>query len=492
MKLVKHHDFKSLPDYSLILILLVLGLGVRLLFYFGHVFSDDAYYTQLALKIIEGDSIESYVGYPIFKLRLAHVTLLVLSFKLFGISEFAESLPSLFFSLLTIVFVYKISMLLFKQKNTAFYASLLLVMFPTDVVFASINFTDIACSSLITIGLYFTILSLQKSDSRHAIAGGLLFAASILFKEYLLYVILVLLLAVVYPPKYVNSRKNLFINLSIVFSFFLIESLIYLFIQGDFFYRLQVLGLNFEQCYYDFFPFTKLSEPYSTTDYIKALFQQIFIDNTKYVFLRRFNLFIPLAALVLVLYDMKKGKTNIINSWFLTITLLMMSFTTSLSLYVPLDLRRSWYIFPIIMPAVIIVANKIVGLKIYYRIPLLLLYICGSLIMINEYREFFAINELNRFKEQVRNLDSVQVITDHHTEGSIKLLKPSSAIILRNANDELNFKTDSSESVIVYNPVIVDELVKQGYHYDFESLLRKSEVTRRLSFGNYSVYRVDD
>ncbi len=155
-------------QYYLLAFIILLGFLVRLFFQVGHIFSDDAYYSYLSYTLINGDFAKDYLGYPVFPLRIAFIGLTSLSMKIFGTNEFATIIFPLVFSLANILLVYKFTRLFTGSERTALYAAFLIAFFPTDVIFASVNFPDLINIFFINLGIYFLLNPTyqQKNSSR--------------------------------------------------------------------------------------------------------------------------------------------------------------------------------------------------------------------------------------------------------------------------------------------------------------------------------------
>ncbi len=136
----------------------------------------------------------------------------------------------------------------------------------------------------------------------------------------------------------------------------------------------------------------------ASKDYLKNLFDQIFLINVKSIFLRRFYLFLPIVSVVQTFFSLKKKENKLLLFWFLGLAILLITFTTSYTEYKPLDLARSWYIYPLLMPMIILSSMFINRFSKFIRSGLIVIYILGSLIMCFEYTIFFDRDNLNSLK----------------------------------------------------------------------------------------------
>jgi len=76
--------------------LIAAGIFVRFYFFFGHVYSDDAYYNYLAYTMYNGDFGSDYLGYPVCLVRIGQSFITAVSFLLFGPSEYSAAVSDAF------------------------------------------------------------------------------------------------------------------------------------------------------------------------------------------------------------------------------------------------------------------------------------------------------------------------------------------------------------------------------------------------------------
>ena len=136
-------------------LIIIIGITLRLYFQIGHIFSDDAYYSYLSYTLLGGEFAKDYLGYPIFPLRITFLSITALSFKLFGINEFATIAIPFLLSIANLFLTYKLAKLLTGDENVSLLSALLMAFFPTDIVFATIGFVDLPNIFLINLGIYF-------------------------------------------------------------------------------------------------------------------------------------------------------------------------------------------------------------------------------------------------------------------------------------------------------------------------------------------------
>ncbi len=476
----------------IILILIILAASIlRIIYFSGLVFSDDSYYNQLAYSLLNGNYAEGYLGYPIFLLRKAHTVLTSFSFLIFGANEFSSVLIPFIFSVSGIFLTYKFVFLYTKNDQTSLIAAFLIALLPTDVIFSTINFADLQAAFLMNFGLYFQIKSINKKALKYSLFAGLLFFLSALFKPVAVNLILLILIYSVY--KFLKEKKiysEIYSSVGIFVFLFIVEALAYAIIDGDIFYRFNVMSQNFIFAYYDFFP-NNLSEPPGTFwQYITAIIEQIFFYNSKHLFFRRFYLFIPFGALIISIYFLLKNEHKKIIYWFIGLCIMLMAFTTSLSAYIPMNLKSSWYMFPIFLPAIFLISLLISKFRWKYLAPILIIYSLGSMVMINSYKEFFDSENINGLKNFLTAHSSQLIYTDHHTKYGVDLIDEYKQPLRTKIIDEkFNIEITKKDDLIIFNRYVIEELKLQKYKFPEFSFLNSDQFTKIGTFGKFLVFR---
>lgn len=461
----------------------------RLFFYTGHIFSDDAYYSYLSYTLYQGNYDNNYLGYPIFPLRVGFIGITAISMHLFGINEFSTLFFPLLFSLLNIILVYKLTELVAANTTTAWVACILVAFFPTDIIFASIGFPDLLNVFFINLGIYFLLKSFKNKKIMMGYAGGMFFFISMQFKETIYYFLILLFILFVYAFL-INKKINpqLLIGIIFILGNYLIEGFVYLFIHNDFVYRITVTTLNYQFSFYDFFPYTarKLS---GSKNYFRNLYDQIILINIKSVFLRRFYLLLPIVSVIQTLFSIKKNEHKLLLYWFWGLTILSIAFTTSLTEFKPLDLTRSWYIYPMLMPAIILSAIFVTQFSKFIKIALIVIYISGSIFMCFQYEIFLDCNNLESLKSFLRNNQSKMIFTDHFTKYSVDLIR---GYEVNNSNrisgNEFDFTQIKKGDLVLLNQKHIAELKMQKFQFPDFSILKTQYFRETDSFNDFIFY----
>jgi len=480
---------KIKPKYVFPLIIIA-GILLRLYFNIGHIFSDDAYYSYLSYTLLGGEFAKDYLGYPIFPLRITFLSITALSFNIFGINEFATIVIPFLLSIANLILTYKLAKLFTGNVNVSLLSALLMAFFPTDIVFATISFVDLPNIFFINLGIYFLYKSYKFNKNRLAIVGGILFFLSMQIKENIYYTAILLTILLIYL---IVKKKNFNAQIVIALLFIILnvvgEGFVYLFLHDDFLYRFTLLQQNYNYSYYDFFPHTaqKIS---NVKNYWRNLFDQIFIVNGKAIFLRRFYLFLPIIASIKSIINIRKKENLLLTFWFFGTLILLIAFTTSFTEYKPLDLKRSWYIYPLLMPMIIITASFINKLKRNLRYILISAYIIGGVIMATHYEIYFDKENKSELKSFIAENRQRKIYTDHFTKYSVDLIRSYSDLSKseRILGSDFDWKELQKGDWILYNQRHIDELKLQKYDFPDFSILKSNLFSKVKNLGDFIIY----
>jgi 4-amino-4-deoxy-L-arabinose transferase-like glycosyltransferase len=465
---------------------------IRWYFAVGHVFSDDAYFTYLAHTLFMGDYGVDYIGYPVSPLRINLMALTALAFSVFGTNEFATMVFPFIFSLANLVLTFYFARLLFNRDDIALAALFMMAFFPTDVIFATISFTDSPASFFINLGLYYLLRAYREHSYPFAIVAGLLFAVSLQFKINIFFT--GLLLGIIWLYLLIRRRRlDFFIPLALSFVLWdlLLEGFIYYHIHGDFLYRFTMTDLNYFYGRNDHFIAGSRRGYPSEADYLPAVIKQVLWVNPRYLFLRRFYLFTPILAAIESVIMLRDRKRYLSGFWFLGLVLLYIGFTASFQRYQPLNLYLSWYIYPLFLPAVLLSARFLFRFGKVSRYVVLTMYLIGGLYFSHHYTVYFQAEENDRFKDYLRANPSAQIWTDHFTAYSIDLIDGYPEPGRTNRILGRSFRMDSipAGALVVFNPTHIDELESQVHEYPDFSILRTKKYKPVFHSGSFEVFR---
>ena len=312
-------------------------------------------------------------------------------------------------------------------------------------------------------------------------------------KENIYYTAILLFILLVYI---IIKKKNLNIQIVTALLFILlnivIEGIVHLFLHKDFLYRLTILQQNYNFSYYDFFPHTaqKIS---NVKSYWRNLFDQIFIINGKAIFLRRFYLFLPIIASIKSVINIRKKENQLLTFWFFGTLILLIAFTTSFTEYKPLDLKRSWYIYPLLMPMIIITATFLNKMKRNIRYLLVCAYIIGGVIMCTHYEIYFDKENKSELKSFITENQN-KIFTDHFTKYSVDLIRGYSDISKteRILGTNFNWNKLQQGDWVLYNQKHIDELKLQKFSLPDLSTLKSDVFKKVKNYGDFIFYEREE
>lgn len=474
--------------------IIALGLALRFYFYLGHVFSDDAYFSYLSYTLYAGDFGRDYLGYPVSLLRFNLHLLTALAFSVFGPNELAASVFPMLFSVANLFLVYYLAKLISKSSTVALTALFLMALFPTDVIFAGLDFADAFSAFFINLGIYFLLLAREKESMLHAVFAGLSFALSVQFKINVFYIAVLLSCLLVYDfLKKKKANPYLLLSLSFIALDLVIEAFIYYKLNGNFLYRFKLTEQNYLFGRNDFFVEGSAFGYAGEGQYWPALFKMLFIYNPKAVFLRRFSMFLPVLALLQSFLCIKKKEHRLPAFWFLGLAFLYLFFTSSFGAYRPLVQRFTWYIYPLFMPAVLLSALFLTRLKKRMLFLMLLLYFAGSLYMCVQYQRFFNKDNNEAFKSYLKENETALIYSDHFTKYSIDLLDGYKQPLRtrRILGKDFDARKIKSGALVVFHQKHIKELQGQGFTFPEFFLMPDSAYLKVASFGDFFIYKKD-
>ncbi|MBU4486949.1 MAG: glycosyltransferase family 39 protein [Candidatus Delongbacteria bacterium] len=472
----------------IVLLLFAAGIFVRFYFYFGHVFSDDGYYDYLAYTLFKGNFGADYLGYPICLIRTGQSYITALSFSLFGTNEAAATVFPMLFSILNMVLNYKITKIITKSEITAVIVLLFTAFYPTEILFASIAFTDLFSTVFINFGILLLFIADMDKRYFYAVLSGLSFALSVTFKINVFYTAILLSALFLFLLIWKKSfNKYILISLAVLGAGMCLEGVIYYFINGDIFYRLTLMSEVSAFSKHDFFN-EGSAFGFAGSNYLVNLSKLLFIENPSAVFLRRSMALIPLLAVLHLLVHRKLRKNRLVVYWFTGLSVLYMFFTMSLSSYQPIVIRFTWYLFPLFLPAMILASKLFSEMKKRWMLISLVAYIIFSLFMTAHFRRYFDMDNINKFKQFVKANCDKQIYADHFTKYSIDLIdryKQPSRVVRLNYSGENSIP---SGSFVVCHPGHISEIAKQGFSYPDENFYRSNSFEQVERFGPFIVF----
>lgn len=349
-----HDSRRTWLAFGLILVLAVL---VRILSFRGYTTYDAAEYTRLAHMMVAGGFKVGMVWFfRVFPVRVGLFAPVALAFKVFGVNELTLTAYPFLLSLLGVLVAYFAARAMFGTR-AGLIAAALAALLPLDVRHASQLLPDMPAAFYMNTGMVLVYAgSRHEAVSRKAwlgALGGFALFASWLCKESVLFLLPFLGAYLLWSID--KSRRNLVLLLAVVATAGLliaVEGWVYHRYTGDFFYRFYALkhntGAGADRTA---IAMTGPGIAHYALHRINEVLHEIIL--TPYLAL------IPVAALAACVYAAFRRLRAFLfpGFWFGWLLLLFGFGSSSLKAYFPLSLEVIRYQYPLLFPAVLLVAG---------------------------------------------------------------------------------------------------------------------------------------
>lgn len=359
---------KNNTKFLLILIVL-LGLVLRVLFFSGVGVSDDLAYSKYAYNINKGIDPNSVLT---LSTRIGILYPTALSYYLFGVNDFSSIIFILLTAIGNIILAYFFGRLL-GNKKIGLMASFLMAIFPLDVLQSTQLFTDLPASFFLALGIYFFLCSEKnEKDKLNYFLSGVFIGIGYLIRESTILIALFFILYSIYKKKIKKEYFLVFVGFALLFG-------------------VEVFAL-YQLTNEPFFKFTKVQD-YLLRSYIEhnyfnrllfpsGLFHYPYMILTNQVILYFYmSIFIAITYIFLA----KKRKMYILLLWFLPLLLYLSFGSSSFTKYLPFKAVPR-YLSIITMPGILLLSFFLsekgnVIKKIAKPLILLILFITSLLII---------------------------------------------------------------------------------------------------------------
>ncbi len=202
-------------DVRILLLVLVFALCVRIVFFTGITNIDSLAYAENAHSIVQGTfEVSDYVH----KLRLGLILPTAVVYRLFGVSELTSALYPFLCSLGSVVLIFSLGQLLFKDSASSLMCAALLAIFPMDVFFASQVMTEGPLSFLMALAVYCFLKGESLTDHRkrakwYYILSGVMAGMAFMTKSFAALLLLFFLVYILYRRQLSTVSAYLWIAL---------------------------------------------------------------------------------------------------------------------------------------------------------------------------------------------------------------------------------------------------------------------------------------
>lgn len=406
---------RNLKPWQSLIVILLLGIAVRAIFFSGMGMSDSLAYSRAAHDLTEGGGIDPE-GVLTLTTRIGLTGITALSYSIFGINDVSAAGFVLITSIGGIVLIYLFAKLLFNER-TGLIAAFFLAIFPLDVFYSTRLISDIPSAVLMSAGVYAFLYSEKKKVCQKTLClfSGLLIGAGYLIRESALLIALFFIAYISWRLLEERSikaiRPGYFLVPAGVLLVLLLEAGIFLSITGDPFYRTSASQEYVVEgsAKHDFF---------GRLDFPVGLLHYPWLLATD----KLLNLFyIPaiLAALWLMIRRERKAFEMLL--WLVPIGLYLSFGTTSFTQYSPFR-AVDRYTTILTVPALLILAYAIERLtsdKKALLAAILALFAAGSIAMIHLHDNRDLLRDLDQAYIVLKGLDK----TAHIDSRSIDALE---------------------------------------------------------------------
>jgi len=343
-------QFKLKKSTLVLIVILILALILRLLFFNGLNWDDDPDYVFRAYQAKTG---ERFIYRDNNGFRIGTYYPVAITYALFGINDFGCGSYALIISLLSIVVVFYLGKLLFNVR-TGLIASLLLAFYPLDVELASRLMPDGLLSGFSLFAIYFLYrgdIKNRESDSETLksiwtyVASGLLLGWCTLVN--MSAVVIIMYVAIYFFLSIVFFRKKLK-KIGFLRGFFKILAVRYAILVGAFLIVILIEGASYYKVTGDFFfKYNHTLTHYAgehgfckdLTTYPRIMFH--LNSRGKFQFQGKehsYYGFYYIFTLFALIYGLTQFKRNayFINIWLLTVFLYLQWGSMSFTEYIPL------------------------------------------------------------------------------------------------------------------------------------------------------------
>ena len=437
---------RMLGNTKLLLFLIVIfGLVLRIIFFSGMGISDDLAYSKAAHDINEGKGIDPDSTLTL-STRLGLVYATALSYRLFGINDFSSVIFVLITSIGSIILIFYFGKLLF-NKNTGLMAAFLLSFFPLDIAYSTKLGSDLPSAFFMALGVYIFLYSETKSKLKHGLGyflSGIFIGIGYLIRESALLIALFFIICIIYKRR---IKKEYFLVPLGVLTIFAIESLIFLNLTGDPFFRMHASQAYLKEAVIAHNYFGRLDLP-------TGLFHYPYMILTSDISI--FYIFIFIAALYFLAY--RKKEAYILLFWFIPLLLYLSFGSESLTQYIPfraVDRYLSVITIPGILLLALFLAEKKASIKKIIMPTSLTVLIITSIAFVYIREDRNLLDNIRALHPYLKTLDKPIYIDDR----SIKELNYVSAynnkVDMREYPNELK---DVKDSYIVINSEMIKNL----------------------------------
>jgi len=187
---------------------------------------------------------------------------------------------------------------------------------------------------------------------------------------------------------------------------------------------------------------------------------------------------------------MHEKKYKVLVFWFLGMSILLIGFTSSLSIYRPNVLRFNWYLYPLFMPAIVLCSIFVSRLNKKFMLAFFVLYFAAGFIMCRHYEGYFNKTNNSALKEFICDYPGKNIFTDHYVKYSLDLIDKykNPSRVSRISGEIFDWKKVNSGDWVVYDASRIKELTLQGNTFPDFAVLNSKKYELIKQYDTFKIY----
>jgi 4-amino-4-deoxy-L-arabinose transferase-like glycosyltransferase len=493
--------------------LLSLAVVLRLALFQGYSGSDPRAYFRLADDLARGIvHVPQYEGPPVFPLRIGVYAPTAAFIMLFGVSEVTLVAYPFLMNVAGCLLVYALARKL-ETPLAGLFALAALAILPIDISMASMHWPDGIAACWANLGVAFTLLALSKRTLRQvaalAAAGGICFGISWLCKETVVYLVpfVVILLLLLQRTTVPSVRAVTAIAVATAVAGILAgESVFYATTTGDPLFRYNATEQNYEHAAVLFFNSSLPDSSWRAGRDLSALARRLMFTGPRDILFVRTMNFLPALALMIAALALvfRRHVGTLASVWLVSLLLTFNFMTSSFKTYTPLSLLIDRYLYPVIVPSLILFGGVLAALmtsrsdartRAIHRA-------CASVVML----AFCAASAIGVFvnarqkyaeeeRQAVAHLRANDVVYSDLSSVADLVFFRTGTLLNSNATtipwEGVDLRSGPPGSYVFVNRDRI-EYLEESYHYRPPPLVEKPPATWKSvsTYGNAELYRV--
>jgi 4-amino-4-deoxy-L-arabinose transferase-like glycosyltransferase len=353
--------------------LVLVAIIFRVVCFQGYLDSDPRAYTELANRLSHGVlQIPAYFGAPVYPLRLGVYVPVAALVRVFGLSEVTVAAYPFLISILGCLLTYALARYL-AMPIAGIIALALLAFTPLDIASASLLWGDAIAAFWANVAVAVALIAFNRASivqvSSFGLLGGVLFGISWLCRESVVYLVPFVLLLALFG-ECTTTKAGRMAGLATIgigaAAVLVAEMICYHKLTGDPLFRPHAIERNYHYGIgvVGFFDSSSPTHGWKSGGYTKALLLRLFYSGPRALILNTEMLLLPAAALLSAAWALRTRQHKLFLPilWLVSLMLTFNFMSTSFAAYKPLPLDLPRYMYPLLLPSLILVGGFLAGL----------------------------------------------------------------------------------------------------------------------------------